>query len=515
MLFCLPPGRSVVDQEFVEMRKSRNILVVFHAGITQFLALIILLCGAGYREIQHPSVLADNDIWTHLSVGNWIIKNHAVPYTGVFSQSADKPWSAYSWIFEVLVSWIHSAGGLLGLMLFLIILEVLVTWAIFHTLHRISESFWAAWGLTAAGLWAIYADLPIRPVVFSVLFFTIALHLIYSARRQASMRPLYWLLPLFVLWANIHIQFIYGLVVVGLFVSAQLMQAFFERMEWPWPEADQEMNLPAVPLAVVGLGCILATLINPYGIGLYGDIAGYAQSKNVYAQISELAALDFRSIAHFVLLLITAASCFALGRESKDPFKIALVMLATLVGYRSARDSWFACIPALIIIASALECASDDRVSSRMRANWLRFLGVAFGVILALYAALSNSTVNERSLQYSLTAITPVRAVEFIKKEKPPGPLYNGLNIGGFLMWYLPEYPVAMDGRTNLYGDEMVNRFYNVLMLNTDPAKDKDLEQANTVLMQKGFPLTMYLLKDRRFKLVYQDHNSCVFVKNQ
>jgi len=497
------------------MRASRNILAVFQAGITQSLALITLLCGSGYQEIQHPSILADNDIWTHLSVGNWIIKNHAVPYTGVFSQSADKPWSAYSWVFELLVSWFHSAGGLLGLMVFLIVLEVLVTWAIFHTLHRISGSFWIAWGLTAAGIWAIYHTLPIRPVVFSVLFFTVVLHLIFAARRRASMRPLYWLLPLFVLWANIHIQFVYGLFLVGLFVGTRLMQALFERLGWPWPEVDQEMNLPVMPLAAVGLGCIVATMINPYGIRLFGEIAGYAQSKNVYAQISELAALDFRDSAHFVQLLITAAACFALGRKSKDPFKIALVLLTALVGYRASRDSWFACIPALAIIASAFERESVDEESSRMSAHWLKTLGVAFGVVLALYAVLGNSTVDERSLQYSLAAITPVRAVEFIKKEKPPGPLYNGLNIGGFLMWHLPEYPVAMDGRTNLYGDETVNRFYNVLMLNADPAKDEDLGQANTVLMQKGYPLTMYLLQDRRFKLVYQDHNSCVFVKKQ
>jgi len=332
-----------------------------------------------------------------------------------------------------------------------------------------------------------------------VLFFTVVLHLIFAARRRASLRPLYWLLPLFILWANSHIQFVYGLFVVGLFVGMRLMQALFERMGLPWPDSDQETDLPVMPLAALGLGCIAVTLFNPYGIGLFGEIAGYVQSKNVYAQISEMAALSFRDTAHFVQLLITAAACFALGRRSRNPFKIALVLLTALVGYRSSRDAWFACIPALAVIASVFESATDEDESFRISAIWLKCLGVACGAFLALYVVFSNSTVNEGSLQYGLTAITPVRAVEFIKKEKPPGPLYNGLNIGGFLIWHLPEYPVVVDGRTNLYGDETIGRFDRVLMLTDDPAKDEDLGQANTVLMQKGFPLTMYLLQDRRF----------------
>ena len=31
----------------------------------------------------------------------------------------------------------------------------------------------------------------------------------------------------------------------------------------------------------------------------------------------------------------------------------------------------------------------------------------------------------------------------------------------GFLAWYMPDYPVAIDGRTDLYGDEMDKLFFD------------------------------------------------------
>ena len=41
----------------------------------------------------------------------------------------------------------------------------------------------------------------------------------------------------------------------------------------------------------------------------------------------------------------------------------------------------------------------------------------------------------------------PCGAVEFIKKAKPDGNMFNHYNCGGYLIWQLPEYPVFIDGR--------------------------------------------------------------------
>jgi hypothetical protein len=50
--------------------------------------------------------------------------------------------------------------------------------------------------------------------------------------------------------------------------------------------------------------------------------------------------------------------------------------------------------------------------------------------------------------------------MNFLRDHPQPGPLYNTYDWGDFISWYLPEKPVAIDGRTDLYGDEIDNRFF-------------------------------------------------------
>jgi hypothetical protein len=498
-------GIMSISEEIYALSKSR---------VTQTVALIVLLSAAAWQEIQRPSIVAELDIWWHMAVGDWILKNHSCPDVGILSQYAMQPWAAYSWGFELLVSRFFAFGGLAGLLLFLISLEVFITYALFRVLLRISGDFWAAWVLAGLGIWALYHNMPIRPVLFSLLFFTLTIGLIFAARRRGSMRPLYWLPPLFLLWANLHIQFVYGLALVGIVVVLRLVQAILAKMEWRWPHDEQEADLPLLPLAAIGAGCALATIVGPYGVGLYGVISEYAGARFVYAHITEMSALDFHASAHYVQLLITAAAFFALGRRSKDPYKFTLLLIATLYGYRMTRDSWFACIPALVLIASTFR---ERRVLSKAAASAgrVRDLAAFAGAVLVLLLAWRSAGVTQPSLHEAMTALFPVRAADYIRREKLPGPLYNNLNYGGFLAWYLPEHPVAIDGRTDLYGEEIAERFNKVLMGYSDPAKDPDMIQANVILLQKGYPLCTSLLSDRKFRLVYQDHNAYVFVKNQ
>ncbi|RME56323.1 hypothetical protein D6779_10780, partial [Candidatus Parcubacteria bacterium] len=53
----------------------------------------------------------------------------------------------------------------------------------------------------------------------------------------------------------------------------------------------------------------------------------------------------------------------------------------------------------------------------------------------------------------------PADAVAWIKENHPQGNLFNEYNWGGYLIWALPEYPVAVDGRTDLYGDPVLRRY--------------------------------------------------------
>jgi hypothetical protein len=70
---------------------------------------------------------------------------------------------------------------------------------------------------------------------------------------------------------------------------------------------------------------------------------------------------------------------------------------------------------------------------------------------------------------------------------------------------------VAIDGRTNVHGDDRVGHFGDVWMGKPEWAWDAELLQANVVLAKKDRALASLLRLDARFKVVYEDVQAVVF----
>ena len=103
-------------------------------------------------------------------------------------------------------------------------------------------------------------------------------------------------------------------------------------------------------------------------------------------------------------------------------------------------------------------------------------------------------------------------AVNFLRQHPAPGPLYNNLDWGGFLMWYMPERPVAIDGRGDLYGDQLDARFF-MTEQGFHYESDPYLNEAGTVILQQRVALASILKSDPRFRVAYQDPIAIVFVR--
>jgi hypothetical protein len=106
----------------------------------------------------------------------------------------------------------------------------------------------------------------------------------------------------------------------------------------------------------------------------------------------------------------------------------------------------------------------------------------------------------------------PVGAVNFVKQNRFPGPLYNHFDWGGYLIWSLPELPVSMDGRMNVHGDPRIIRSLGTWAGNPGWDLDPELANARLVIAELGRPLTSHLRRDPRFRLVYEDNRAAVFV---
>lgn len=474
----------------------------------QLLGLATFLAAVGGMSFYTKLCVIDNDIWWHLKVGDWIVDHFAVPHTGILSRTAaTRPWVAYSWGYEVLMSYAYRWFGLMGIGLYGTLLTILVAYAVYWMLRRISGRFWIALLLAVLTCWSFLFNGMPRPVFFSIALFCVTLALLLEANRTGRVELLYWLPLIFWVWANLHIQFIYGLFLVGLLVGTTIAQRIADSFGIA-PSFLIPPTLPALPLLGVFTACVLATLIGPNFYHPYIAVYEYSKAKFAYNVIIELQPLSFRGSSHYVQLLLTAFGFFAIGwRKKIDLFKLAMMTACSLVAYRTMRDAWFVAIPAAACIAD-FPVPEAEREAAE---SWMENLGVAAAVVVLLLVISRGTDFTVRDLDRAISSEYPVNAVNFLRRNPQPGPLYNNLGWGGFLMWYMPDYPVAIDGRNDLYGDELDQLFYASQSAEAGYTTDPYLNEAGVVVLAADLPLAKILTADHRFKLIYQDSLAVVF----
>ena len=474
----------------------------------RMLVLTGLLVLVGSVAFQLKFSVIDLDIWWHLKVGDWIVQHAAFPHNGILSRSAaQRPWAAYSWGYEVLLSRFYAAFGIQGIAIYGTLLTLMVAFSVYWMARRLSGNFWMAAALGAICCYAFLFLMMPRPVFFSIALFCVTLTLILESERSGDIRALYWLPLIFLLWANLHIQFIYGLAVVGLFVTCNVAPGLTARLGLA-PAYLAESKLPAGKLLVVFGACVLATLVGPYTYHLYGVIFAYSRSQVIYSTIKELQPLSFRTYENYVELLLAGAAFFAVAwRKKIDLFKILLLLMACVVAFRTMRDSWFLCVAAVACIADSDAQAKEEKESG------LALAGVFAGMAVMLLLLAPGMDLNTRGLDRAISSMFPVNAVNFVRQNQLPGPLYNDFDWGGFLTWYLPEYPVVIDGRTDLYGEELDNLLLATQDGEASYKENPYLNDAGVVLLRRRDGLVSVLELDPRFRKVYEDQLAMVFVR--
>ncbi len=104
----------------------------------QLLTLAGLLVMVGVMAFNLKFSVIDLDIWWHLKVGDWIIQHAAFPHHGLFTwTAADRPWVAYSWGYEVLISRAYAWFGLVGIGLYGTLLTLGVAYSVYWMARRL------------------------------------------------------------------------------------------------------------------------------------------------------------------------------------------------------------------------------------------------------------------------------------------------------------------------------------------------------------------------------------------
>src|SRR5664279_75210 len=221
----------------------------------------MLFAVAGFHESirQHSlNSIATGDFWWHLRTGLGILETHALPHTGLYSQSSALPWMASSWFYDVLVALGFKLLDLRFVAVLAIALKTALAALTFFLAGGLRGRFWSAIVLSAAAQYTLGA-MPPLPLYCSVLEFAVELILLMDCRATGNVRRLYWLPLLFLLWANIDVQFVIGIFVLLLFAVVTLIERWGARAQIAW--LDRTSSPPLNPLGIVTAAALLATVI--------------------------------------------------------------------------------------------------------------------------------------------------------------------------------------------------------------------------------------------------------------
>ena len=471
----------------------------------------------------------DSDMWWHIRAGQTTWETSRPILVDQFSTTRfGEKWINHSWLAEVGMYLIYRSFGFYGLGIGTAILAALSIIIIYSMMDgpALFKAFLIVPGtLVAAVVWAP------RPQILSLVLFALLLYLLYQYKWKQ--KNYLWGLPiLFIFWSNLHGGYALGLLLLGAMIAGEILNhglgfATEEILNWR----------KILTLSLWSIASILAVLINPNGLNtwlipfqtvgvqaLQNFVSEWAspnfheffQQPFIWLLIGMIAAIgfsgrhldgtDFITVGLFTYLALIA-------RRNYGPFALA----ATPVFSRylwSAYHSWSERGPAFSLMnwyhkkVRVKPILDENQLSKRpfQKAINLSFIAVLALVVSAKCYITSNPILMDNLLKSNY----PVAAVSWIEENHPVGPMLSEYNWGGYLTWFIPDYPVFIDGRTDLYGDEIIRQWISIVQASEGWQELLDRWKIRLIMVETGRPLAKVLV-DYGWKELYRDDLAVVF----
>lgn len=453
----------------------------------------------------------DTDTWWHLRSGEHILQNGII-YTDPFSHSmAGEAWIDHSWGSQIILYGIWRIGGLFGLMIYtagLAALGMFFVWKA-STGNNYLRAFALILGATAAAVfWSP------RPQMISFVMSAVILYLIHLYKREGKDRL--WLIPILMgIWGNLHAGFSIGFIFLIGTIGGEVLANVFN------PKGEHVIGWMGIRKLILITGVSAAALvINPYGFEMLRVPFQTVGIDVLRAEIVEWQSPNFqeRQTWGFIFLLLAVYGAAGASKKRLDWTDFALTGGTAFLAMMTGRNIAVFAVAATPVLTYHLASIAAERgwLTGIVRAVTPRMarLNLALVGIIVIVCVLKVLLVMEPiTLQAEIDRMLPRRAVEFIRDNPPQGHMLNAYNWGGYLMYALPEYPVFVDGRTDLYGDEFLSAYLRAARGGDNWRALLDTYAIDWVLVETGSGLAENLLQEPDWLLAYHDEQASLYVK--
>ncbi len=494
------------------------------AKLAAFVLLLIFFTSIVTYQIALP---AADDMARHLVNGREILQgNFSVLYKNVYSYTLpEAPFVNHHWLSGVIFYLLFVVIGWKGLVIFKILVLLATFTILFETALRRSD-FWLVSMFSIPAIFLFTERSSLRPEIFSYLFIAIFLYVLIDLEKNPDSKKVFWLIPLQLLWVNMHLFFIVGPALVG----GYLVEKMVEQRKNLWG------NHLVRNLLIVLLLLFAVSLVNPnglrgalYPIKIFQDYGFDVQENNPLSYFFKTFPFGSNiAMAIFIPSVVLLGLSFVINvKRKKRPIFLFLGSVATAAGgFVIAR--LLSAFGAFFLLAAPenftgpwnklkvfLERFGQDQEKIRKAA------GILFILMLLLLIIVSRSFLVDKKLGLGLT-VRAEDAGQFFKDNNLQGPIFNDYDSGSYLIYYLyPKEKVFVDNRPEAYSGEFWKSNYEPLI------QDEAYWQEN--LPKYNFNVIFFYrydagpkiadffyrrLIDPEWALVYVDNYAVIYLRN-
>jgi hypothetical protein len=216
------------------------------------------------------------------------------------------------------------------------------------------------------------------------------------------------------------------------------------------------------------------------------------------------------------MLLATLVIIGWSGRRLDVTDAITLAVFAYLAFLARRNVGLFALVCAPILSRHATALWEKSRWGPRQLSrgqpivNVMILILVGCAVILKIWIPLSPGVQQQAD-----RAALPIGAADWIAQHRPIGTMFNGYNLGGYLLWRLwPDYPVYVDGRTDLYDDAFLREYQSVIMTSPGFEEVFDQHKVGFIVIEKNVPLAVWLAQSDQWQMAYEDDQMVIYTRS-
>ena len=299
--------------------------------------------------------LSSVDLAYHLRAGLEFLDGAGIPTRDTYTfTAAGLPWVDQQWGAQVILATVYQLAGWTGLVVLRAVLVGLLFGLVFAACRLQGADLRRAAWLTLGAFIVSAVALGLRPQLFGMVL--LALTLVIVAGRRRWPRAIWLVVPIVVVWANVHGSFFLGPVVVGL--------AWLEDVHDRRPAAWQTLAAAVV--------AALAAFVNPFGPAVWGYALGLSTNALVTARITEWQPTTLRTVPGMLFFGSALAVAALLARRTSAVSWPTLAWLAVffLIGAYAIRGVAWWPLGATVAVAALLarpEPAPTVRVARGLR----------------------------------------------------------------------------------------------------------------------------------------------------